>query len=67
MENYYKVSRISLPINSYFFFSQRGKELFTPTAAWRPTKKSLDAPRSDSIVDLETTQQGPYDNMGYIM
>ncbi|CAH0605739.1 unnamed protein product [Chrysodeixis includens] len=50
-----------------YYQGYRGKDLFTPTAAWRPTKKVLDAPRSDSIVDLETTQQGPYDNMGYIM
>ncbi|KAJ8727719.1 hypothetical protein PYW07_001838 [Mythimna separata] len=45
----------------------RGKELFTPTEAWKPAKKELLAPRSDSIVTTDSVHQGPYDNMGYIM
>ncbi|KAL4706921.1 hypothetical protein ACJJTC_012380 [Scirpophaga incertulas] len=45
----------------------RGKELFSPTEAWKPAFKSLTAPRSDSIMSMDSVEQGPYDNMGFIM
>ncbi|XP_053603370.1 sodium- and chloride-dependent glycine transporter 1-like [Plodia interpunctella] len=46
----------------------RGKSLFTPTAQWRPAVKTLNAPRSDSVMTMDSAQsEGPYDNMGYIM
>ncbi|XP_013184652.2 sodium- and chloride-dependent glycine transporter 1 isoform X1 [Amyelois transitella] len=46
----------------------RGKSLFTPTQAWRPAVKTLNAPRSDSVMTMESAQsEGPYDNVGYIM
>ncbi|KAG6453582.1 sodium- and chloride-dependent glycine transporter 1 [Manduca sexta] len=50
------------------YHGYRGKELFTPTAAWKPAFKGLDAPRSDSIMTMDpTTEEGPYDNVGFIM
>ncbi|KAM3967329.1 LOW QUALITY PROTEIN: sodium- and chloride-dependent glycine transporter 1 [Aphomia sociella] len=41
---------------------------FTPTAAWKPAVRTLDVPRSDSIMTMGSTQsEGPYDNIGHIM
>ncbi|PZC76099.1 hypothetical protein B5X24_HaOG205123 [Helicoverpa armigera] len=50
-----------------WYHGYRGKELFTPTDAWQPANKALIAPRSDSIMTMDSLHQGPYDNVGYIM
>ncbi|XP_052753527.1 sodium- and chloride-dependent glycine transporter 1-like [Galleria mellonella] len=50
------------------YHGYHGKDLFKPTSAWRPAVRTLDVPRSDSIMTVDSIQtEGPYDNIGHIM
>lgn len=53
--------------NELRFTFQRGKQLFSPTPAWTSAVKTTDTSRSASIMTIDSTGIGPYDNVGYIM